>query len=222
MDNNERGGILSKLLTVPVGVALLVAFFFLGFYLGKHQGRGGESEVRLESLPDMANQYLPKKEDLTFYKTLTEHPEKSVSVALPPAQSDTPPAPPAAQSGRKKTEEKKTEITIEREPLEPAKAPSVKQKPPAPKKGPSGSDAQTSKVRFTVQIASYPDRELAEDEVRRMKQLGYAAFVVSSDVPERGTWHRVRLGSFQNKASADKLARELQAKAGVSPLVTAE
>ena len=216
--HNERGGILSKLLTIPAGVAILVAFFFLGDYLGKQQGRSDSEAQRLGSLPDIANQYLPKKEDLTFYKTLTEKAETTTTAPVPPKpEAVKPPPKKAEEAPAKKKEAKRPEITITRVPEEP----STKSAPDG-KKAPETAATSTPKGRYTVQIASYPDRELAEDEVRRMKKMGYAAFVVASEVPDRGTWYRVRLGSFQKKASADKLAREVQAKAGLAPLVTAE
>jgi DedD protein len=79
-----------------------------------------------------------------------------------------------------------------------------------------------SKVRYALQLASYQERELAEDDVKKMKKQGYAAFVVTSQLPDKGTWYRVRLGSFSNKASAEKLQKELQAKAGVSPIIVTE
>lgn len=230
MMTNERGGILSKLLTVPVGVAIMVAFFFLGYYVGKHQGRDGGA-ARMEALPDMANQYLPRKDDLTFYKTLTESHETTVSVPLPQQAADTPslnaqddkktPDDKKKEEGKRAEEGKKARITISREDVA-AKPRDPGRTTPEAKKAPASPAPQDPKSRFTVQVASYPDRELAEDEVRRMKKLGYAAFVVSGEVPERGTWHRVRLGSFQNRSSAERLARELQSKAGVSPIITQE
>jgi cell division septation protein DedD len=55
-----------------------------------------------------------------------------------------------------------------------------------------------------------------------MKTRGYAAFIVSSNLPDKGTWYRVRLGSFSNKAAAEKLLKQLQAKEGISSFITIE
>jgi len=55
-----------------------------------------------------------------------------------------------------------------------------------------------------------------------MKTRGYAAFIVSSTMPDKGTWYRVRLGSFPNKAAAEKLLRQLQSKEGITSFITIE
>jgi len=77
-------------------------------------------------------------------------------------------------------------------------------------------------LRYTVQIAAYPEKGLAEDEVRKMKKRGYAAFIASSELPGKGMWHRVRLGSFLNRTAAEKLQKDIRAKEGVSALVVIE
>jgi len=79
-----------------------------------------------------------------------------------------------------------------------------------------------TKVRYTLQLASYQDKTAAENDVKKMKQRGYAAFIVSADVPGKGLWHRVRLGSFANKVAAEKLQKELNSKEGLSPIIIME
>jgi cell division septation protein DedD len=63
---------------------------------------------------------------------------------------------------------------------------------------------------------------MAEDDIKKMKQRGYSAFIVTSDLPGKGTWYRVRLGSFSSKALAEKLQKELRTKEGISPFITIE
>lgn len=229
--NNQRGGFLSKVFIIPAGVALMVGFFFLGYFVGKYQARQTAAGEKPATLPEIASQYIPKKEDLTFYKTLTERENKTVSIELKPKQrsEETPQEAPAANAERgketepaKKPAEKQLEIKIDR--TAPAQAgKSAPRAKPAPQKNATVlAAAPVSGVRFTVQIASYPDRSMAEEEMKKMKKRGYAAFIVSSELPDKGMWHRVRLGSFTNKASAEKLAKELRAKENLSPMVTAE
>ncbi len=243
--NNQQGGILSKLFVIPVGVALMVGFFFLGYYVGRYQSRSNPEHPNLPPLPDIISQHLPKNDEYTFYKTLTEKEDKTVSLDLKPKQ--------AAEEGRatkketgveahqdrvgqptrtdKKTEkltEKKPEKKIEKKieiKVEKAPAPLLKQvvsTPPQPKKEHVSTPAPAAKTRYSLQIASYPEKEMADEEVKKMKKRGYAAFVVTSDVPDKGTWYRVRLGSFSNKAAAEKLMNELHAKEGLSPFLTVE
>lgn len=229
--NNQRGGFLSKVFIIPAGVALMVGFFFLGYFVGKYQARQTTAGDKPATLPEIASQYIPKKEDLTFYKTLTERENKTVSIELKPKQKPEEPSieATAAKTERgqesepaKKSPEKQLEIRIDRTtPAQAVKSP-AKSKPAPPKNGTVLAAAPASGVRFTVQIASYPDRDMAEEEMKKMKKRGYAAFIVSSELPDKGTWHRVRLGSFTNKASAEKLAKELRTKENLSPMVTAE
>ena len=89
--NNERGGILSKLFVIPVGLALMVGFFFLGYYVGRYQ-RSNPEHPNLPPLPEIISQHLPKNDEYTFYKTLTEKGDKTVSLDLKPKQ--------AAEEGR--------------------------------------------------------------------------------------------------------------------------
>ncbi len=228
--NNQRGGFLSKVFIIPAGVALMVGFFFLGYFVGKYQARQTAADEKPATLPEIASQYIPKKEDLTFYKTLTERENKTVSIELKSKQKqeETAAEAPAADTARgketepaKKSPEKQLEIKIDRTaPAQAGKSPAKAKA--APKNGTVLAAAPAAGVRFTVQIASYPDRDMAEEEMKRMKKRGYAAFIVSSELPDKGTWHRVRLGSFTNKASAEKLAKELRTKENLSPMVTAE
>ena len=228
--NNQRGGLLSKVFIIPAGVALMVGFFFLGYCVGKYQARQTAAGEKPATLPEIASQYIPKKEDLTFYKTLTERENKTVSIELKPKQKQEEPAQeaPAASTERgkeaepAKKPEKQLEIRIDRTAPAQVKKEQARAKPAPPKNGTVLATAPVSGVRFTVQVASYPDRDMAEEEMKRMKKRGYAAFIVSSELPDKGTWHRVRLGSFTNKASAEKLAKELRTKENLSPMVTAE
>ena len=212
--NNQRGGILSKLVVLPVGVAFMVGFFFLGYYVGKYQTKSGVQIDTLPPLPEAAKPYIPKAEEFTFYKSLTEKEDRTVSLNLKPKAQETEkpapkkdPDPPARKDAVERL--RKQEPVAE-----------VKKSKPAPT--PAPAPAQADGQRFTVQVASYPEREMADEEVKKMKKLGYAAFIVSTDLADKGVWYRVRLGSFTNKAPADRLAGQLRAKEGLQPLVTSE
>lgn len=228
--NNQRGGFLSKIFILPAGVALLVGFFFLGYFVGKYQAMHPAAGDKPETLPEIASQYLPKKEDLTFYKTLTDREDKTVSIDLQAKQRQEGTSPPApgkvSEKGKdpvlRKPPEKQLEIKIDRTVPPQKKQSSVKANAALSKNETVIAAAPPVTGRFTVQIASYPERNIAEEEMKRMKKRGYAAFVVSSELPDKGTWYRVRLGSFTNKASAEKLVKELREKEGLAPMVTLE
>jgi cell division septation protein DedD len=81
--------------------------------------------------------------------------------------------------------------------------------------------AAGGKLRYTIQLASYPEKGLAEEEVKNNKKQGYAAFVVAFK-QGKSTWYRVRLGRFSDRDAAEKLLRELKSKEGGSPFITLE
>ncbi len=205
--SNQRGGIISKVFLVPAGALVVVVVFLLGYYTGRHVERKAAEGEKPPTLPELADQYLPKKEDLTFYKTLTERGEKTVSVDLKAKQKEekTAGAPqPAEQAkageGGKQKQEKPLEVRIDRK-AAPQKT-AEKPKQASAKKETAATSATSSKLRYTVQVASYPDRALAEESMKSMKKKGYAAFIVASELGGKATWYRVRLGSFGSRASA--------------------
>jgi cell division septation protein DedD len=63
---------------------------------------------------------------------------------------------------------------------------------------------------------------MAEDEAKRLKKRRFAAFIVSSELPGKGVWHRVRLGSFSNRAGAEKLQKTIHDKEGILTIVVLE
>ena len=230
--NNERGGILSKLFVIPIGVALMVGFFFLGFYVGKYQSKSSSQGVVMPPLPDIVSKNNPKPEEFTFYKTLTDKEDKTVSIDLKPKAT-------AEKKGTEKKQvmneesrstatlltqkDQKTAIKNEKAVQSPpVREADVKKKAVLAVKEPKATASSNPKIRYTLQLASYQERELAEEDVKKMKKQGYAAFIVSSQLPDKGLWYRVRVGSFSNKASAEKLKKEIHAKAGVSTIVVME
>lgn len=204
MLTDEKGGVISKVFIIPAGVVAIIAVFLTGYYVGKRQGAKSALAERPQPLPEVLSQYLPEKDDFTFYKTLVEKGEKTVSVDLKPGTAQPERKEGPADTGAGKSVPPRSETP--REPDRPAK-----------------KDATpTSKVRYTIQVGSYEERGMAEDEVRSMKQKGYAAFVVASAIPGKGTWYRVRVGSFANRQSAEKLANELKTKTGATSFITLE
>jgi cell division septation protein DedD len=227
---NEQGGIISKLFIIPAGVALMVGFFFLGYYVGKYQNKSGVQGEIVPPLPEVVSKNLPKQEEFTFYKTLTDKENRTVTIDLKPKSTAEEKQPDKKQSGTEEPKnkgeqaamkDKKVEALAEKEKTAlPPKQTVSKQPPVQAKKEPALT--HVPKLRYTIQIASYQEKEMAEEEVKKLKTRGYAAFIVSSDVPDKGTWHRVRLGSFSNKAAAEKLLKQLQTKEGISPFITIE
>lgn len=228
----ERGGILSKIIIIPAGVVLMVGFFFLGYHTGKYKSRSMATRDVASSLPDLASSVGQKQEEFTFYKTLSGNNDKMVSINLKPERAREG-ADEGKQQGaseiqktapvRSATKRAPSEIKIEKEDFLPVKPKQAQVKLPEPpaKREPPASLTDTN-LRYTVQTAAYQEKKMAEEDVKRLKKRGYAAFITSTELAGNGMWHRVRLGSFTKKAAAEKLQRTLQAKEGISPIVVVE
>ncbi len=204
--NNQQGGIISKLLFIPIAVACMAGFFFLGYYVGKRQGRLSQAEV-VVPLPEVVSQPVPTTNDFTFFKTLSDKENKTVSIDLKPK--------PGSDALQPKEKPRPSQAGTQT-------ASSATEKQQTVKKEPSSAHAPSGKVRYTLQTASYPQKSFADRDVKAMKQHGYAAFIVASDLPGKGTWYRVRLGSFANRNAAEKLQKELRSKEGINAYVLIE
>ncbi len=93
-------------------------------------------------------------------------------------------------------------------------------KPPrksSPKKSPTtGSHAGV----YTIQVASFSQSVRAEALAGTLKKKGLDAYVAASDVPSKGTMHRVRIGHFKSRAEAHKRAQQIQQAEGLSFFIT--
>ena len=56
---------------------------------------------------------------------------------------------------------------------------------------------------FAIQVASLPDRKVAEELVNRLALKGYPVRLVQAEVPERGRVYRVRIHGYQSQEEAD-------------------
>ena len=64
--------------------------------------------------------------------------------------------------------------------------------------------------KLTIQVASLKDSKDADEMVARLKKKGYPAYRTSSNIPEKGIWHRVRIGFFKDKAEAGSTLSKLK------------
>ena len=63
-------------------------------------------------------------------------------------------------------------------------------------------DKKETKKILTIQVASLKDSKDADNIVAKLIKKGYPAYRISSNIPEKGIWHRVRVGYFKDKAEA--------------------
>jgi DedD protein len=94
----------------------------------------------------------------------------------------------------------------------PAVAPSA-----APKASPPPRPAAPVKAGWVVQVGSTQERFEAERIAARFASRG--ARVSVADVPGKGRWYRVRLGSFDTREAADRYLRDLEKATGAKGFV---
>jgi hypothetical protein len=66
--------------------------------------------------------------------------------------------------------------------------------------------------RFTIQVASFPEAEVAASFAARLKQAGMQPILEYANVPGRGRWTRVFVGSFESPYAARRFAEGLVAR----------
>lgn len=72
---------------------------------------------------------------------------------------------------------------------------------------------------FSVQVASFKNQDDAERFVSELRRRGHRAFRVSANVPGRGLWQRVRIGSFPSKYEATLYKKKLEETERLTALV---
>lgn len=55
---------------------------------------------------------------------------------------------------------------------------------------------------YAVQVYSFQDKNRAQAALDVLKASGYAAFLIISDLGEKGLWYRVRVGGLSDEAKA--------------------
>ncbi len=162
---------------------------------------------------------------LTFYETLPRGGKAVIGSGLNPKKTEAlpahkkaaaaPPSPhqptvpqPVSPAAAAKPEERKEPPHA---PAEQAKkAATANQSPPQQQAAAAG--------KFSVQVVSSQDRKEAEAIKAKMAEKGLSSYVVDSNIKDKGTWYRVRIGRHLTQQAAGELA----AKAGKGALVISE
>jgi cell division protein FtsN len=108
----------------------------------------------------------------------------------------------------------------EAEPDEPAETgPADPPQAPPEQSSPQEPLPQTEAAgRFLVQVAAFRQRTAAEDLKARLAMRGLQAQVVTAELGDRGTWHRVRLGPYPGRDDAERV-RERLADDGMQAMI---
>jgi len=157
----------------------------------------------------------PKAETAKAETAVAEAPKPA-----PPAPAAEPPKPSPTAEAPKGTVPQ-TPVPTRTAPAEaqardPARAKSVKLAVPPPRAPMPSTAPQTG---FTLQLHASQDKVDADRFAASMREKGYAPYLVDAEVPGRGTWHRVRLGSFPTKDAASKYLADFKRETGVDAFV---
>lgn len=219
------------------GAAIVGLVFVLGVLVGRRveaRGHLDRAEIRTASDPLAALDRLERSDNLSFHAALTgsEPPtevEKAISeldkhrAAGKPDKKPEPAAGPIV-SGDAKPARPDARPEARAEPVTRPEA----DKPRAdkhdgekkPKKHDDASaearseraDAKPAegKGRFTLQLSSFQDRSEAEAFLTAMKSAGYQPYLTEADVGSKGTFYRVRLGSYRSLEAANDAKTEYE------------
>lgn len=70
----------------------------------------------------------------------------------------------------------------------------------------------TKKSLFTIQVASFKDKEKAQNFFERLKKEGHPAYIVSRNLGAKGVWYRVYVGKFDSKSQAEVFLKKFSGK----------
>lgn len=88
--------------------------------------------------------------------------------------------------------------------------PDVEQPVMPPSIEPAPSPAPSTGKPFHLQIASFKAAQDADALMARIALAGVAANIVAMDIPDKGTYHRVRAGPFYSKEDLARAKAQLQ------------
>ena len=63
---------------------------------------------------------------------------------------------------------------------------------------------------FNIQVYSFQDKNRAQMALETLRNSGYDAFLIISDLGEKGTWYRVRVGGIADETAARKILDEIR------------
>jgi len=64
--------------------------------------------------------------------------------------------------------------------------------------GRARAPAPKAKKRYTLQVSAFQSKTEADQVMKKLQKNGYRPYVVASNLPRRGVWYRVRLGTYKS------------------------
>ena len=91
--------------------------------------------------------------------------------------------------------------------------------PPVPQPAPATTAVTTERAfgtgwpgaaRYSIHVGSYLDRLEAEKRARQLTALNYECFMIPAQIPERGLFHRIFVGRYDDKEQAGNICNQLR------------
>jgi cell division septation protein DedD len=202
----------------PSRLAEIVFYSFVMFVLGVFTGRGmaplsfdfdkqPQNFVQVKAQPEIK----PVKVKVDFYRELDSDKEVEVDRTIIRQEEKFPLKIPVYKGEKKHaklsskllSEEKKVDNNFK----EPEKTENKK------------TDFSSDKGLFTVQIAAMKNKEDAELLAGKILKKGFPAYSVSGFSEDNVLWHRVRVGKYRQKKSAENIKQDLLQKLKINGIV---
>jgi septal ring-binding cell division protein DamX len=203
-----------QIAALSVGMlVLLCSVFALGLALGRKLSQEAPRPAALSALDaQQSEKVVPAEKPPPAEKPAPAKPERSAPAKKPEVVH---PAP-AAETALADT---KKDVAVM--PPPPREALVV----PPPKASDAGLAALTPPPKdlgaYTVQIGASPDRAEAARLESRARAAGLKPYVVEADLGAKGTWYRVRVGSFPDKEKAGRYRTDVERELRSTAIVMA-
>jgi cell division septation protein DedD len=73
---------------------------------------------------------------------------------------------------------------------------------------------------YTVQVAASQQKTDVDQVMSKLRGSGLSPYLVDANIPGKGRWFRVRVGSFRSRNDAEKYVHDLKRETGMSGFVT--
>lgn len=203
---------------------MFILLFFLVFALGVIVGKGlsstdflqiGKSEKKEKPIASSATTKVEDKEVAVAVKVIEKPSAEQVKIPEPKT---------TATKKIEKKAENPAKLNEKKAPAPVANSNDSEKKGDAPKEENYVTKLDYSKPDFpktdqggeyTVQIGSFQNTDAAYNLEKKLGSKGYPSFVIKAVIPNKGTWYRVRVGTFNSKDKAARYAEKLQKTEGL-------
>ena len=168
------------------------------------------SGSRIPLMPsDQPKSQAAQGPEYSFSPPLPQTPalDKLESAATPAARPKPAPTPEVTREPEPPALTPKAEERREVEPRRPVATTETKPKAPAATRVSLNQSGD-----YTIQVSSFRSMDQASELKGRLSKKGYAAYVQSVDLSDKGMWHRVRIGNYRDKDGAERVASDLRSR----------